>query len=222
MHDFDNSESGEWFTVHSGAVTNTNPGSMVQVTISAERICSNMTNREFRKMVLAKRDQAVALVEARLKDLSRWSASDQERVQRWFGRSDESTRVTLTCGLTAIARVLRELAGYNFTRWDSERYAHVGCVPNPNRSGVVASVCSPDTVTHTIAINPDFCTMREFSWDKDSVVSTLIHEARHFSDTMATKDWRYFMDKCLTLGEENPSQAIDNADSIAGYVIYHA
>jgi hypothetical protein len=63
--------------------------------------------------------------------------------------------------------------------------------------------------------------MREFSWDKDSVVSTLIHEASHFSDTMGTKDWRYFMNKCITFGQENPDQAIDNADSIAGYVVYN-
>lgn len=41
-------------------------------------------------------------------------------------------------------------------------------------------------------------------------------------DTMGTKDHRYFMDKCLTLGTENPEQAINNADSIAGYVIYNA
>ena len=171
-------------------------------------------------MVLARRDQAVELVETRLKDLERWSAADQARVQQWFGRSDEGTRSRLVSGLAAIASVLRSLTGFNFTRWDSDRYTHVGCVPNPNKSGVAASVCSPDTATHTIAINPDFCTMREFSWNKDSVVSTLIHEASHFSDTMATKDWRYFMDKCLTLGSDNPDQAINNADSIAGYVIY--
>ncbi|WP_080423388.1 M35 family metallo-endopeptidase [Burkholderia ubonensis] len=222
MSDFDVNDGGEWFLVHSGAVTNTNPGSMVDVKINTEQICPNMTNKEFREMVLSKRDRAVSLVEARVKDLQHWSAADKARVQQWFGRSDENTRTILISGLTAIVRVLKELTGNNFTRWDSARNAHIGCVPNPNKSGVVASVCSPDTATHTIAIHHDFCTMRDFSWDKDSVVSTLIHEASHFNDTMGTKDYRYYMDKCLTLGSEDPDQAIRNADSIAGYVIYNA
>lgn len=31
-----------------------------------------------------------------------------------------------------------------------------------------------------------------------------------------------FMNECLSWGGTNPEQAIDNADSIAGYVIYNA
>lgn len=54
------------------------------------------------------------------------------------------------------------------------------------------------------------------------MVSTLIHEVSHFNDTMSTRDHRYFISKCLTFGSENPNQAINNADSIAGYVIYNA
>jgi len=221
-YDFNVNEGGEWFEVHSGAATNTNPGSMVHVTINTERICKNMTNKEFRQMALSNRDHAVKLVGARISDLRRWSETDKSRVQQWFGRCDDSTRLRLLAGLTAIARVLRDLTGFNFTRWDSDRYRYIGCVPNTNRSGVAASVCAPDIATHTIAIHQDFCTMREFSWDKDSVVSTLIHEASHFSDTMGTRDWRYFMNECVTFGQENPDQAIENADSIAGYVVYNA
>lgn len=78
---FDVNDGGEWFLVHSGAVTNTNPGSTVDVTINTEQICPNMTNKEFREMVLNKRNQAVALVEARMKDLQRWSTADKARVQ---------------------------------------------------------------------------------------------------------------------------------------------
>lgn len=222
MNDFEINDGGEWFIVHSGAVTNTNPGSMVEVKINTERICKNMTNREFRDMVLSRRDQAVSLVEIRLKDLQRWSAADKARVQQWFGRGDDGTRAILVNGLAEIVRVLKELTAYNFTRWDSERYTYIGCVPNPNESGVVASVCSPDTATHTIAINPDFCTMRDFSWEKDSIVSTLIHEVSHFDDTMGTKDHRYYMNECINFGGESPDLAIHNADSVAGYVIYNA
>ncbi|WP_423381891.1 hypothetical protein [Burkholderia sp. LMG 32019] len=49
-YDFDADESKEWFLVHSGAVTNTNPGSTVHVYINTTPICPNMTNREFRTM----------------------------------------------------------------------------------------------------------------------------------------------------------------------------
>ncbi|WP_080415911.1 M35 family metallo-endopeptidase [Burkholderia ubonensis] len=221
MKKFDVNNDGEWFLVHSGAVTNTNPGSVVNVEINTERICENMTNREFRAMVLKMRDKAVSLVEIRLEDLHRWSVRDKNRVQQWFGRSDEGTRIKLIHGLTAIAGALKALTGFNFTRWDSERFAYIGCVPNPNKSGVVASVCAPDTATHTIAIHQDFCTMRDFSWEKDSIVSTLIHEVSHFHDTMGAKDHRYYMNECVNFGSESPDLAINNADSIAGYVIYN-
>ncbi|NTY41246.1 M35 family metallo-endopeptidase [Burkholderia diffusa] len=222
MNDFDVNDGGAWFLVHSGAVTNTNPGSTVEVRINTERICQNMTNSEFRGMILRQRDRAVSLIEQRIAELQRWSNADKARVLQWFGKADEATCITLLAGLTAITRVLNELSAFNFTRWDSDRFRYIGCVPNPNKSGVAASVCAPDTATHTIAIHPDFCSMRHFSWDKDSVVSTLIHEASHFDDTMATKDHRYFIAECLTFGSESSDQAINNADSIAGYVIYNA
>ncbi|MCA8293514.1 hypothetical protein LGN19_06890 [Burkholderia sp. AU30198] len=222
MSDFDVNDGGEWFLVHSGAITNTNPGSMIEVKINTEKICQNMTNSEFRKMVLRERDRAVSFVEQRIAELQRGSGADKARVRQWFGKADEATCMRLFAGLAAIARVLKGLTAFNFTRWDSERFRHVGCVPNPNKSGVAASVCAPDTATHTIAIHPDFCTMRHFSRDKDSVVSTLIHEVSHFHDTMATEDHRYFISECLTFGAENPELAISNADSIAGYVIYEA
>jgi hypothetical protein len=64
--------------------------------------------------------------------------------------------------------------------------------------------------------------MREFSWDKDSMVSTLIHEASHFKDTLGTQDHVYYMFKSLQLATTNPELTLDNADSIAGYVIYEA
>jgi len=222
MKNFAAHDDEEWFLVHSATATNTNPGSMVEVTINTEKICPNMTNKEFREMVLSIRDRAVSLVDKRITDLQRWSSTDKARVLQWFGRTDEGTRRILLTGLTAITEVLKSLTGHNFTRWDSERFKHIGCVPNPNQSGVAASVCSPDTATHTIAIHVDFCTMRDFSWEKDSMISTLIHEASHFDDTMGTRDHRYFMEECLTFGAENPNQAINNADSIAGYIIYNA
>ncbi|MFM0323982.1 M35 family metallo-endopeptidase [Caballeronia glebae] len=202
-------------------ITNAMEGSTHEFFVNSSPICPNMTNRQFRTMVLKCRDNAVELVQERLKDLKRWSISDRDRVETWFGKSDDATRAKLTNGLSAIARVLQSLTEDNFVRWDSTRSMHIGCVPNAsNAVGAVAEVCAPDTATHTIAIREAFCETREFSWNKDSMVSTLIHEASHFEDTMATKDWQYFMVKCLPFGKVNPKKAIENADSVAGYVIY--
>lgn len=202
-------------------MTNAIEGSSVIVDVNMERICPNMTNAKFREVVLSCRDEAARLIDVRLTDLMRWSQVDKVRVEVWFGRSDEFTRGKLIKGLTAIARVLRGLNAHNFVRWDPTRATHISCTPNTrNAVGAVAEVCAPDTETHTIAIREAFCDMRPMSYAKDSMVSTLIHEASHFEDTMATKDWKYFMRECLPLAEENPEQAIDNADSVAGYVIY--
>jgi peptidyl-Lys metalloendopeptidase len=210
----------EWFHVGT-TTTNTVEGSTVDILVNTERICPNMTNGQFRSMVLKCRDNAVELIAERLKDLSRWSNADKARVETWFGNSDNTTRMRLQSGLNAIAHVLRGLRADNFVRWNPTHSTYVGCTPNTqNTIGAVAEVCAPDTATHTIAIRENFCEMREFSWNKDSIVSTLIHEASHFEDTMATKDWQYFMVKCLPFGKANPEQAINNADSIAGYVIY--
>ncbi|BBU30067.1 hypothetical protein BTHE68_38010 [Burkholderia sp. THE68] len=210
----------EFIEIHA-SMTNTVEGSSVTIDANAERICSNMTNAKFAELVLDCRDEAVHLTNARLRDLQRWSQADRVRVDTWFGRCDEATRQRLINGLSAISRVLKNLNAYNFVRWDPTRSTHISCTPNTrNAIGAVAEVCAPDTVTHTIAIRDAFCDMRPMSYAKDSMVSTLIHEASHFKDTMATKDWKYFMRECLPFGKANPEQAIENADSVAGYVIY--
>ncbi|SCU76746.1 conserved hypothetical protein [Cupriavidus necator] len=99
--------------------------------------------------------------------------------------------------------------------------AHVGCTSNANKKvGVVAEVCSPDTRTHTIAIHLDFCELRDFSYSQDSQVSTLIHEVSHFADTFGARDVVYNMSECLKLAKSQPELALQNADSIAGYVFY--
>ncbi|WP_250503358.1 MULTISPECIES: M35 family metallo-endopeptidase [unclassified Caballeronia] len=210
----------EIFEVHS-SMTNAVKGSSVDVYVNTQRICPNMTNAQFRELVFSCRDEAVQMTDARLNDLRRWNQADKARVDIWFGRCDETTRQTLIRGLSAISRVLKTLKAENFVRWDPDHATHISCSPNlSNALGAVAEVCAPDTETHTIAIREAFCEMRSVSYAKDSMVSTLIHEASHFNDTMATKDWRYFMRECLPLGKTNPEQAIENADSIAGYVIY--
>ncbi|WP_230938497.1 hypothetical protein [Burkholderia multivorans] len=48
----------------------------------------------------------------------------------------------------------------------------------------------------------------------------IIHEASHFLDTMATTDEQYYITPFLSAwGRSHPDLAINNADSIAGYVV---
>ncbi|RFU48569.1 M35 family metallo-endopeptidase [Paraburkholderia sp. DHOC27] len=228
MSDFGNNKYGfadggneEWIKVHSTAVTNTNPGSMVHVRINTEKICENMTNKEFRGIINDILQRAIPLVDARICALKTWSSSERARVQRWFGRNDESAHAILIDGLPKISAILRSLSPANFVRTGSEADRVTGCMPNPAGVGQEAAhVCAPDTATHTISIGPLFCTMRQWSANADSRVSTVIHEVSHFMDTMATKDNKYTIAYTLRdWAQENPDLALNNADSVAGYVV---
>ncbi|WP_321960849.1 M35 family metallo-endopeptidase [Paraburkholderia sp. J7] len=220
-YDFDISDGEEWFEIHSTAVTNTIPGSMVEVTINNKTICENLTNRDFREIIISILQRAIPLVDNRIAALRMWSPSERARVQRWFGRADESARAILINGLPRIATVLRGLSPANFIRSSPDRDRALGCTPNPvsNRQEA-AHVCAPDTATHTISISPNFCSMRHWSADADSRVSTVIHEVTHFIDTMATKDHKYTIAYTLRdWAQEHSDLALNNADSVAGYIV---
>lgn len=218
---FKANENEEWFEVHSTAVTNPNPGSMVHVTINTAPICENMTNKEFREIIRDILERAIPLTDVRIAALKACSPSERVRVQRWFGRSDESARTILLNGLPKVAAILRNLSPANFVRSGSDQDRATGCVPNPvGFEAEAAHVCAPDTATHTVSISPKFCTMRHWSTGADSRVSTVIHEVTHFLDTMATKDNKYTI--AFTLrdwAQANSDLALNNADSVAGYII---
>ncbi|WP_322060333.1 M35 family metallo-endopeptidase [Paraburkholderia sp. J63] len=58
------------------------------------------------------------------------------------------------------------------------------------------------------------------SADSDSRVSTVIHEVTHFSDTMATKDNKYTIAYTIRdWAQANSDLAMNNADSVAGYIV---
>ena len=116
---------------------------------------------------------------------------------------------------------MRDLKPGNFVRQSEELDRYLGCTPNnKDPDGAVAHVCGPDTATHTICIHENFCGMRPISSAKDSMLSTLIHECTHFADTFGAQDHQYSMRECLVLARTHPDLAINNADSIAGYIIY--
>lgn len=220
-YDFKTNDDEEWVEVHSSAVTNTNPDSMVYVTLNTDKICENMTNKEFREIINSILQRAIPLVDARIAALKLWPPSERTRVQRWFGRNDEPAHTILLNGLPRIAAVLRDLSPANFVRTDGDRDKATGCMANPAGTGQEAAhVCAPDTATHTISISPQFCTMRHWSADSDSRVSTVIHEVTHFFDTMATKDNKYTIAyKIRDWAQANSDLALNNADSVAGYIV---
>lgn len=208
-------------TTISETTTNTTPGSQRFADVDMRPICENMTNPEFRKMFSEVQARAAALLDTRAAALQAWSKSERDRVFKWFGRDDEPTRAILLNGLTKVASVVRTFNEHSVVRAGSAADLATGCTLNPvDTAQEAAHVCAPDTATHTIAISPKFCTMRPWSAYSDSRVSTVIHEATHFLDTMATTDEKYTITPMLSeWGRTHPSLAIKNADSVAGYVV---
>ena len=170
--------------------------------------------------MLKLRDRAVELIaKKRLPELQRWTNADQARVAQWFGDAHQSTRQYLQNGLSACERVLRGLDCKNFVRYSAAAMKNVGCVID-NPVGVVAAVCKPDTQSHTIAINIEFCGFRATAANLDSKLSTLIHEVTHFNDTFGSFDSVYYLRQSLEAAKTNPRVVRANADNIAGYVVW--
>ena len=201
--------------------TNTIAGSQHFADVDLRPICENMTNSEFRKMFAVAQGRAVDRLTIRIADLNRWSEHDKDRLFKWFGRDDEKMRMHLLTGLTKVLGVVRALNENNIVRSGSDGDLATGCTPHPRgTTNEAAHVCAPDTATHTIAIGTRFCTMRPWTANADSHVSTIIHEATHFHDTMSSTDDQYTITPLLPgWGQSNPDLAINNADSIAGYVV---
>jgi hypothetical protein len=193
-----------------------------------ENICPNMTNKEFATSTLKLRDLAVDYItKKRLPELERWDEEAQARARTWFGIADQGIREHLRKGLAACVRVLRGLEARNFVRFTAGGKL-VTCVLD-NGSGTVASVCKPDTATHTIAIALPFCEFRydnrtifgtERVLDGDSRLLTLIHEVTHFDDTFSSNDTWYGTAKSRRqVNSQNLEALRVNADSIAAYIL---
>ncbi|NLP63363.1 M35 family metallo-endopeptidase [Paraburkholderia sacchari] len=216
-------EDEEWFVVHDSAVTNTNPGSMVYVTIDTTPICPNMTDREFRVMAKRLLGWAVTLVERRIADLNRYDSATKARMTYWFNRSDDGTRQYLMAGFSRHLAALKSLTPASLVRSDPKLDRMLGCVPNLiNVDQEAAHVCGPNTERRLVGIALKFCNvLRDQNMYGDSRLSTLIHEVTHFADTFASGDPRYGIDpKAAEWARNNPEQALRNADTLTGYVIY--
>lgn len=221
-YDFKQNNDDEWFIVHDTAVTNTIPGSMVNVTINTEPICPNMTNKEFRVMAKRLLVWAEMAIDRRLDDLKRNNTITKDRMQYWFGRSDEETRLYLFDGFLRVSNVLKSLTPSNLVRTDPETDRILGCTPRMHTGNEAAHVCGPNTERKLISISLKFCTgLRDEDEDHDSRVSTIIHEITHFSDTFSSSDSMYSISRPLAFwGQRNSALSLKNADSLAGYVLY--
>lgn len=201
--------------------TNTIEGSQRFADVDMRPICENMTNSEFRIMFAKAQVLAVSRLEARVASLKGWSQYEKDRVFKWFGRDDDSTRMRLLTGLAKVLNVVRSFNEHNVVRTGSAADLATGCTPHPlGTDQEAAHVCAPDTATHTFSISAEFCTMRPWTAYADSQVSVIIHEASHFLDTMAATDEKYYITPFLSVwGRSHPDLAINNAESIAGYVV---
>lgn len=186
-----------------------------------ELICPNMSNAQFGRLMMGFRDEAVAQVNARLRQLSRWSQADQAWFHLWFGTTDQAARSTIANGLARMRGVLELLTPSNFIRYTGKMTRNPGpggCISR-NSPGAVAEVCAPDTATHTIVIKLSFCELRDRHASLDSKLLTLVHEVSHFNDVFGSRDIKYSTWSAKIMAKSKDARAIENADNIAGYVI---
>lgn len=212
----------EFFEVHS-SMTNTVEGSSVDVYVNTERICPNMTNKEFRDMAKRLIEWSNILLSRRLDDLQRNDNKTKERMRKWFGRDDEATRAYLLDGFSKVSSIMSELKPTHLIRSGSNEDRALGCAPNLNNlDGEAAHVCGPNIQNRRVAIGLPFCNvLTDFREFQDSRVSTLIHEVTHFVDTFGSGDPRYVISTPLALwGQNNQELALKNADSLAAFVVY--
>jgi len=142
------------------ATTNRTPDSNVDIFLDLDKppICPNMTDADFRTKILVLREISVSLITTRLSELAAWTPAAKQRVSDWFGQSDEATRERLLSGLGNLRKVMREIQPKQIVRYSAEVSKYTGCLPiATDTSHTDASVCKPDTATHTICIHPHFC-----------------------------------------------------------------
>jgi hypothetical protein len=210
----------EYFEVHS-SMTNTVEGSSVTVDVNMDRICPNMTNAQFRSLMMRLRDIAVRLISDRIIALTTMWPSEQKRMQQWLGRSDLQSKAVLQAGLLRLSTVMKELKPENLMRYDDERQRTLSCVPVSDNGSTDASVCKPDSAKRIIAFYSHICTEHDAFLEKPCKLKALIHECTHFTDVFDSVDRMYGNGRGLELWtRNNEADAFTNADNIAHYIAH--
>lgn len=209
----------EWIEVAT-ATTDTTNGSEHIVEISTTPICSNMSNKEFRKLVMRARDAAVSLIRQRIAGVASWDMQEQARARIFFGRADNEIRATLVTGLPKLLKAMQELVPEKIVRWDDNTNRQLTCSFGHDSGDNMAAVCKPDSKKRIIAIYSKFCTISDGDLWTASKVKTPIHECTHYTDTFDSDDIVYSDTEpgLRIFAMRNPEKAIRNADNITGYI----
>jgi len=125
---------------------------MAYVTINTTPICPNMSNKEFRQLIMKARDAGISLIKERIAAVARWDAKEQDRAKTYFARADEEVRSTLAAGLPRLLAAMQELVPEKIVRWDSERSRNLTCSVVPDNDTYHAAMCKPDSEKRVIAI----------------------------------------------------------------------
>ncbi|WP_250500963.1 M35 family metallo-endopeptidase [Caballeronia sp. GAWG1-5s-s] len=201
--------------------TNTIDGSTHDVYINNTLICPNMTNAQFRGLMMNLRDIAVNKIDERCVSLTRNWSKEKERVYTWFGQTDEGLRRALIAGLPRLKAAMLELTPGKILRYDDERAKTMSCVPVTDNGNNDASVCKPDSSKRIICLYSHFCTTAAARLDGENKLKNLIHECTHFTDTFDSVDTAYGYGHALQIwGKMNPTKTANNADTIACYITY--
>jgi hypothetical protein len=210
----------DWCTVAT-CTTNQTPDSIVEVLINTTPICPNMTNPQFRRLMMQLRDIALRLISDRIIALSTMWPSEQKRMQQWLGRSDLESKAILQAGLLRLSTVMKELKPENLMRYDDERQRTLSCVPAVDDGSTDASVCKPDSAKRIIAFYPHICTEFHAKLSSPCKLKALIHECTHFTDVFDSEDTMYGNGRGLEIWtRNNEEKAFNNADSIAHYIAH--
>ena len=210
----------KWVTVCQ-SVTNTTPDSYVTIDINTQPICPNLTNAQFRALIMKLRDIAVKMIDDRYIALARYWTGEQERVKTWFGKADDETRQVLLRGLPKLKTAMLELRTENMIRYDDEKGKTLTCTPVTDSGLNDASVCKPDSSKRLIYFYSHFCTLPAADLKTICKLKVIIHECSHYVDTFDSLDNAYgYASGLKYYAMRKPEEALANADSIACYIAH--
>jgi hypothetical protein len=141
------------------------------------------------------------MLEAKKAELARWDDKAKANADKWFGKSDDATRATLT------DRVDKELALNEQMSKNPDQFLHDAPAGKDNLYGYV----HPNDATHQIYLGKDFYNAPITG--TDSAAGALGHEMSHFNDIGGTRDLVYGESNARVLAGADPNGALNNADN---------
>ncbi|GAB2828906.1 hypothetical protein GCM10027276_34790 [Comamonas piscis] len=183
-----------------------------------ERICANMTNKEFIEEINEIKGKLIKiLTNDVIPSVRQWGPATRERAIRWFGTDSERLKAILLNGYPKCVSVIKQLSGENFVKPTTGMLFE--CAPSLDHDGVHAAVCPIDS-GHHIAIYPPYCESRTYSTGYSSKIGTILHEVCHFQTTFTSFDHVYNASLSQRLARNEPSKAINNTDSFVMFALH--